>query len=76
MCIRGFSAKLKNAGFFPSDSVFQIDKFGDPNGIVRFTENALNEQVYNESADDAGPVNISLPVKRREGIIGNVTVRP
>lgn len=74
MCIGRLSSELKTT--FSSDSVFQIEKFGDPNGIVQFWENALNEQVYHESADDNGPVNISLPVKRREGIMGNITVRP
>uniref|UniRef100_A0A672JI01 Adhesion G-protein coupled receptor V1 n=1 Tax=Salarias fasciatus TaxID=181472 RepID=A0A672JI01_SALFA len=49
----------------------KIEKFGDPNGIVQFTGDALRERVYNESTE---PVSISLSIKRREGVMGNVTV--
>lgn len=53
----------------------QIEKFGDPNGIVQFTEDALRERVYNESTETEGPFNISLLITRREGVMGNITVR-
>ncbi|XP_076586595.1 adhesion G-protein coupled receptor V1 isoform X2 [Chaetodon auriga] len=52
----------------------KIEKFGDPNGIVQFTEDALRERVYNESTEAEGPFNISLSVTRREGVMGNITV--
>lgn len=52
----------------------QIEKFGDPNGIIQFSEEALQERVYNESTEEEGPLNISLSVKRREGVMGNITV--
>ncbi|KAK2837424.1 hypothetical protein Q5P01_014636 [Channa striata] len=52
----------------------KIEKFGDPNGIVRFTEEALQERVYNESTEAEGPFNISLLITRREGVMGNITV--
>uniref|UniRef100_A0A3B4ZW94 Adhesion G-protein coupled receptor V1 n=1 Tax=Stegastes partitus TaxID=144197 RepID=A0A3B4ZW94_9TELE len=52
----------------------KIEKFGDPNGIVQFTEDALRERVYNESTETEGPFNISLLVTRREGVMGNITV--
>ena len=52
----------------------QIEKFGDPNGIVQFDEAALSEQVYDEPADVQGPLNISLLLRRREGVMGNITV--
>uniref|UniRef100_A0A3P8TGE6 Adhesion G-protein coupled receptor V1 n=1 Tax=Amphiprion percula TaxID=161767 RepID=A0A3P8TGE6_AMPPE len=52
----------------------KIEKFGDPNGIVQFTEDALRERVYNESTETEGPLNISLLVMRREGVMGNITV--
>ncbi|KAM7391822.1 hypothetical protein PAMP_022479 [Pampus punctatissimus] len=52
----------------------KIEKFGDPNGIVQFTENALREHVYNESTEAEGPFNISLYIARREGVMGNITV--
>lgn len=55
--------------------VFQIEKFGDPNGIVQFSEDALQERVYNESTEEEGPINISLSIKRREGVMGDITVR-
>ncbi|XP_057687080.1 adhesion G-protein coupled receptor V1 isoform X4 [Corythoichthys intestinalis] len=50
----------------------KVEKFGDPNGIVRFTENALQEHIYNEPTE--GPIDISLYVTRREGIMGNIRV--
>ncbi|XP_051279685.1 adhesion G-protein coupled receptor V1 isoform X2 [Dicentrarchus labrax] len=52
----------------------KIEKFGDPNGIVQFTEDALRERVYNESTEAEGPFNISLSITRREGVMGNITV--
>ncbi|XP_068166577.1 adhesion G-protein coupled receptor V1 [Antennarius striatus] len=52
----------------------KIEKFGDPNGIVQFSEDALQERVYNESTEEEGPLNISLSIRRREGVMGNVTV--
>ncbi|XP_056276017.1 adhesion G-protein coupled receptor V1 [Pseudoliparis swirei] len=51
----------------------KIEKFGDPNGVVQFTEDALRERVYNEATDR--PFNISLYITRREGVVGNITVR-
>lgn len=52
----------------------QIEKFGDPNGIVQFSEDALQERVYSEPSKEEGALNISLSVKRREGVMGNITV--
>ncbi|XP_048838820.1 adhesion G-protein coupled receptor V1 [Brienomyrus brachyistius] len=51
-----------------------IEKFGDPNGIVHFTPEALMERSYNEPSDAEGPLNISLPIMRSEGVMGNITV--
>ncbi|KAM9393782.1 adhesion G-protein coupled receptor V1 [Pholidichthys leucotaenia] len=52
----------------------KIEKFGDPNGIVQFSKDALQESIYNESTEAEGPVNISLLITRREGVMGNITV--
>ncbi|KAM9743556.1 adhesion G-protein coupled receptor V1 isoform 2-T3 [Menidia menidia] len=52
----------------------KIEKFGDPNGIVHFTDNAIIERVINESTELEGPLNISLLITRREGVMGNITV--
>ncbi|KAI5088303.1 G-protein coupled receptor 98 isoform X2, partial [Silurus meridionalis] len=52
----------------------RIAKFGDPNGIVQFTEQDLRERVYSEPADYEAPLNISLLITRREGVMGNITV--
>ncbi|XP_075324846.1 adhesion G-protein coupled receptor V1 [Odontesthes bonariensis] len=52
----------------------KIEKFGDPNGIVQFTDDALRERVINESTELEGPLNISLLITRREGVMGNITV--
>uniref|UniRef100_A0AAV2MS74 Staphylococcus aureus surface protein A n=1 Tax=Knipowitschia caucasica TaxID=637954 RepID=A0AAV2MS74_KNICA len=52
----------------------KIEKFGDPNGIVQFTEDALKERVYDEPTEEGGPVNITLIVTRREGVMGNITI--
>ena len=54
----------------------QIEKFGDPNGIVELTEEDLRERVYSEPTSGEGPLNISLLITRRHGVMGNVTVRP
>ncbi|XP_056157733.1 adhesion G-protein coupled receptor V1 isoform X2 [Lampris incognitus] len=52
----------------------KIEKFGDPNGIVQFTEDTLKERTYNEPTEAEGPLSISLLVTRREGTMGNITV--
>ncbi len=49
-------------------------KFGDPNGIVQFTEQDLKERIYSEPSDSEGPLKISLLITRREGVMGNITV--
>ncbi|KAK9974393.1 hypothetical protein ABG768_022494 [Culter alburnus] len=51
-----------------------IEKFGDPNGIVQFTEQDLKERIYSEPSDSEGPLKISLLITRREGVMGNITV--
>ncbi|KAM4746526.1 adhesion G-protein coupled receptor V1 isoform 2-T2 [Anableps anableps] len=53
----------------------KIEKFGDPNGIVQFTADALQQHVINESTEAEGPLNISLLITRREGTMGNITVQ-
>nr|XP_057927104.1 adhesion G-protein coupled receptor V1 isoform X2 [Doryrhamphus excisus] len=52
----------------------KIEKFGDPNGIVQFTEDTLQERLYSEPTEAEGLSNISLHITRREGIMGNITV--
>ncbi|KAJ3604248.1 hypothetical protein NHX12_028989, partial [Muraenolepis orangiensis] len=52
----------------------QIEKFGDPNGVVQFAGSALSEQDYSEPTEDQGPLNISLLLRRREGVMGNITI--
>ncbi|KAM3842448.1 adhesion G-protein coupled receptor V1-like, partial [Diretmus argenteus] len=52
----------------------KIEKFGDPNGIVQFTDAAARERLYSEPTEAEGPVNISLFITRREGVMGNITV--
>lgn len=59
----------------PNVFISQIEKFGDPNGIVQFAEDSLQERVYNESTEAEGPFNISLLITRREGVMGKITVR-
>ncbi|XP_026067280.1 adhesion G-protein coupled receptor V1 [Carassius auratus] len=51
-----------------------IEKFGDPNGIVQFTEQDLKERIYSEPSESEGPLKISLLITRREGVMGNITV--
>ncbi|KAJ8380590.1 hypothetical protein SKAU_G00013680 [Synaphobranchus kaupii] len=51
-----------------------IEKFGDPNGIVQFTEQDLIERTYSEPGDMAQPLDISLQLTRREGVMGNITI--
>ncbi|KAM8865111.1 adhesion G-protein coupled receptor V1 isoform 2-T2 [Synchiropus picturatus] len=52
-----------------------VEKFGDPNGIVQFTAESLQERVYNESTEEEGPLNITLPVTRREGVAGDIRIQ-
>ncbi|KAK7934133.1 hypothetical protein WMY93_005029 [Mugilogobius chulae] len=52
----------------------KIEKFGDPNGIVQFTEDVLRELVYNEPTEEDSPVNITLTVTRKEGVMGSITI--
>ncbi|XP_035385851.1 adhesion G-protein coupled receptor V1 [Electrophorus electricus] len=57
-----------------SSVTLKIAKFGDPNGIVQFTAEDLREHVYSEPAAGEGPLDITLLVMRREGVMGNITV--
>lgn len=71
---RALFSRHLNHSYSPNVFVCQIEKFGDPNGIVQFTEDALRERVYNESKEAEGPLNISYLIMRREGVMGNITV--
>ncbi|OWK61600.1 G-protein coupled receptor 98, partial [Lonchura striata] len=51
-----------------------IEKFGDPNGIVQFAPESLTESNYEEPSGDEGPQNITLFVKRIQGILGNIMI--
>ncbi|KAJ8285558.1 hypothetical protein GJAV_G00028220 [Gymnothorax javanicus] len=51
-----------------------IEKFGDPNGIVQFSEEDLIERTYPEPSDMDQPLSIPLRLIRREGVMGNITV--
>ncbi|XP_060091685.1 adhesion G-protein coupled receptor V1 isoform X3 [Heteronotia binoei] len=52
----------------------QIQKFGDPNGIVQFTPESLSPKYYKEPSESEGPLNIVLFVMRIQGTTGNITV--
>ncbi|MBN3308256.1 GPR98 protein, partial [Amia calva] len=49
-----------------------IEKFGDPNGIVQFTQQD-RERTYFEPSTE-GPLNISFLITRLQGVMGNITV--
>lgn len=52
----------------------QIQKFGDPNGIVQFAPESLIEKNYTEPSAVEGPQSITLFVRRIQGTLGNITV--
>lgn len=52
----------------------QIQKFGDPNGIVQFAPESLTEKNYTEPSAAEGPQSITLFVRRIQGTLGNITV--
>lgn len=54
----------------------QIQKFGDPNGIVQFAPESLAENNYTEPSAEEGPQSITLFVRRIQGTLGNITVFP
>ncbi|XP_030367415.1 adhesion G-protein coupled receptor V1 [Strigops habroptila] len=51
-----------------------IQKFGDPNGIVRFAPESLAEKNCTEPSAVEGPQSITLFVRRIQGTLGNITV--
>ncbi|KAH0628079.1 hypothetical protein JD844_008789 [Phrynosoma platyrhinos] len=51
-----------------------ILKFGDPNGIVQFAPESLSPEYYDEPSVSEGPLNITLFIKRIQGIMGNIMV--
>ncbi|KAL2079827.1 hypothetical protein ACEWY4_025571 [Coilia grayii] len=63
---------LERVGGFIGNTT--IKKFGHPNGIVQFSEADLQGRVYREPSDSEGPLNISLAIIRREGVIGDIMV--
>uniref|UniRef100_A0A8C0PTH9 Adhesion G protein-coupled receptor V1 n=1 Tax=Canis lupus familiaris TaxID=9615 RepID=A0A8C0PTH9_CANLF len=52
----------------------QIQKFGDPNGVVQFAPESLSEKIYSEPLALEGPLIITFFVKRVKGIFGEITV--
>lgn len=52
----------------------QIQKFGDPNGIVQFAPESLFERNFTEPSAVEGPQNITLFLRRVQGTLGNITV--
>ena len=54
---------------------FQVTKFGDPNGIVRFDNPAQTVREV-EEPDGPGTLVLQFPVIRRQdtGTVGNITV--
>ncbi|XP_072270059.1 adhesion G-protein coupled receptor V1 [Pyxicephalus adspersus] len=51
-----------------------IQKFGDPNGIVKFAAESLLRKNYTEPQTTDGPLNITFPINRVQGTQGNITV--
>ncbi|OCU02316.1 adhesion G-protein coupled receptor V1 [Xenopus laevis] len=51
-----------------------IKKFGDPNGIIQFAPESLLLKNYTEPEVTEGPLNITLPLKRVQGTMGNLTI--
>ena len=57
---------------FFSLSEFQVQKFGDPNGIVRFEAAVGSRQVFEEPV--SGSRLVSFPMYRSQGTIGDIQV--
>ncbi|XP_068103893.1 adhesion G-protein coupled receptor V1 [Hyperolius riggenbachi] len=51
-----------------------IQKFGDPNGIVLFAAESQLRRNYTEPQAGAGPLNITLPIRRVQGTLGDLMV--
>nr|XP_006812422.1 PREDICTED: G protein coupled receptor 98-like protein isoform X1 [Saccoglossus kowalevskii] len=55
-------------------AVLTIMKHGDPNGVVMFAGEALQPRNFDEPNNAAGPMTVSYPIRRREGVIGDINV--
>ncbi|XP_018414734.1 PREDICTED: G-protein coupled receptor 98, partial [Nanorana parkeri] len=51
-----------------------IEKFGDPNGIVQFAVESMLKRNYTEPQTSDGPLNITFPIRRVQGTLGDITV--
>ncbi|KAE8635798.1 hypothetical protein XENTR_v10002742 [Xenopus tropicalis] len=51
-----------------------IKKFGDPNGIIQFAPKSLLLKNYTEPGAAEGPLNITFPLNRVQGTMGNLTI--
>uniref|UniRef100_A0A4W3JB69 Adhesion G-protein coupled receptor V1 n=1 Tax=Callorhinchus milii TaxID=7868 RepID=A0A4W3JB69_CALMI len=51
-----------------------IQKFGDPNGIVQFVEEALYTRTYLEPSNQEKLLNITYLIKRTQGLMGDIKV--
>ncbi|XP_032873159.1 adhesion G-protein coupled receptor V1 [Amblyraja radiata] len=51
-----------------------VQKFGNPNGIVQFTEESLYVKTYLEPSNQEELINVSFIVTRTKGIMGDVKV--
>ena len=54
--------------------VEQIQKYGDPNGVIQFYADSIQPRYFDEPADSSPATRVAFPFKRREGVVGDVTV--
>lgn len=62
---------LKIYTFFKNN--VQVEKYGHPNGIVRFDGVSLVPREFNEPPPN-GHTTVEFPLKRREGVLGEIQV--
>ncbi|XP_022110249.1 G-protein coupled receptor 98-like isoform X2 [Acanthaster planci] len=54
-------------------ATLKVLKHGDPNGVVRFYGESINPRSFEEPVD-GGSLKVSFPLRRREGVVGDIRV--
>ncbi|XP_038076858.1 adhesion G-protein coupled receptor V1-like isoform X2 [Patiria miniata] len=54
-------------------ATLKILKHGDPNGVVRFYGESINPRSFEEPGD-GGSLKVAFPLRRREGVVGDINV--
>ncbi|XP_072038274.1 adhesion G-protein coupled receptor V1-like [Amphiura filiformis] len=55
-------------------AILTIQKYGDPNGVIQFYADSIQPRYFDEPPDSIPSTRVAFPLRRREGVVGDVTI--